>query len=137
MNDDLRPEYNLRELLKGAVRGKYAQKRRAKRASKVSQARLVARALENARLRRKLRPILRQHDVVRAALFGSFARGEAGPHSDLDVLVEFSGEKSLLDLVALKLELEQKTQRKVDVLTYRSLHPVIRDTILSEQVAIL
>jgi hypothetical protein len=90
-----------------------------------------------ANLRRRVLPILKQHDVKRAALFGSFARGEGTHHSDLDLLVEFKGSKSLLDLVALKQALEAKTRKKVDVLTYRALHPLIRDRILSEQVSIL
>jgi predicted nucleotidyltransferase len=85
----------------------------------------------------KIVPVLKRHDVVRAALFGSFVRGEAKKGSDIDILVEFKGEKSLLDLVALKLELEELLGREVDVLTYNSIHPFIRETILKEQVAIL
>ncbi len=89
------------------------------------------------RIRRRVIPILKRHDVKRAALFGSFAHGAQTKASDLDFLVEFKGQKSLLDLVALKLDLEEKTGRKVDVLTYRALHPTLRARILSEQVAIL
>ncbi len=90
-----------------------------------------------ASIQRRLLPILKRHDVSRAALFGSIARGEGNRKSDLDLLVEFKGKKSLLDLVALKLDLEEKTRRKVDVLTYRALHPAIRQRILNEQVPIL
>jgi predicted nucleotidyltransferase len=43
--------------------------------------------------------ILRKHDVKRASLFGSVVRGEATEDSDIDLLVEFEGRKSLLDLV--------------------------------------
>ncbi|OEU59105.1 MAG: hypothetical protein BA870_03800 [Desulfuromonadales bacterium C00003094] len=80
---------------------------------------------------------LKRHDVARAAIFGSFARGDAEENSDLDLLVEFVGEKSLLDLVGLKLELEESLRRSVDVRTCDALHPAIRDRILSEQVIIL
>lgn len=90
-----------------------------------------------ASLRRQVLPILKQHDVKRAAVFGSFARGEDTYRSDLDLLVEFKGDKSLLDLVALKQALEAKTRRKVDLLTYRALHPMIRKRILSERIEIL
>lgn len=90
-----------------------------------------------ATIRRQVIPILKQHDIKRAALFGSFARGEQTRKSDLDVLVEFRGSKSLLDLVALKQDLENKTGRKVDVLTYHALHSAIHDRILSEQVVLL
>ncbi len=90
-----------------------------------------------ASIRRAALPVLRRHDVKRAALFGSFARGENTKNSDLDLLIEFKGQKSLFDLVGLKLELEKEFRRKVDVVTYRALHPVIRDQVLKEQVAIL
>jgi len=80
---------------------------------------------------------LKSHDVARAAIFGSFVRGDAKEGSDLDILVEFKGEKSLLDLVGLKLEIEDSLGRNVDVLTYNALHPAIRERILNEQVRIL
>lgn len=88
-------------------------------------------------LRDGVSQILREHDVRRAAFFGSVATGEAGQDSDVDVLVEFSGEKSLLDLVDLKMELERALQRKVDVLTYESLAPLIRERVLDQQVTII
>jgi len=81
--------------------------------------------------------VLRTHSVKRAALFGSIARGEATEESDLDLLVEFEGRKSLLDLAGLRLELQESLQRRVDVLTYRSLHPLLKERILSDQVVIL
>ncbi len=92
---------------------------------------------ETTAIRRKLLPVLKRHDIARAALFGSYARGEGTRHSDLDILVEFKGKKSLLDLVELKYALEKNTGRKVDVLTFRALHPAIRERILSEQVPLL
>ncbi|MEM3623430.1 MAG: hypothetical protein QXR76_06660 [Candidatus Bathyarchaeia archaeon] len=53
------------------------------------------------------------------------------------MLVEFKGEKSLLDLAGLKIELEEILGKKVDVLTYNSLHPLLKDKILKEQKVIL
>ena len=64
-------------------------------------------------------------------------RGELTKDSDIDILVEFKGKKSLLDLVGLKQELEEILKRKVDVLTYNSLHPLLKDRILREQEVIL
>ncbi len=81
--------------------------------------------------------VLKKHGVKRAALFGSIVRGEATEDSDIDLLIEFEGKKSLLDLVGLKLELEELLKRKVDVVTYKSLHPLLREKILSEQEKIL
>lgn len=80
---------------------------------------------------------LEQNDVNRASFFGSLVRGELTDDSDIDILVDFKGKKSLLDLVGLKQELEDVLRRKVDVLTYKSLHPLLKDRILSEQEVIL
>lgn len=88
-------------------------------------------------IRTKAAPVLRRHGVVRAALFGSQARGEATEESDFDFLVEFGGEKSLLDLAALQIELEEALGKEVDVLTYRSLHPRVKDKVLRDQVPLL
>lgn len=85
------------------------------------------------KLKRKILPIIQSYEVKKAALFGSFVRGEAGKNSDIDMLVEFKGAKSLFDLVGLKIELEELLKRKVDVLTYKSLHPLLKKRILNEQ----
>jgi uncharacterized protein len=65
-------------------------------------------------------------------VFGSVARGEAGPESDVDLLVEMEAGRSFLDLVGLGQDLEDLLQRRVDVLTDASLHPRIRQQILAE-----
>lgn len=83
-----------------------------------------------------VQPILNRYDVKRAAIFGSVARGEAGKDSDIDMLVEFKGERSLLDIVSLKMDLENKLGRKVDILTYNSLHPALKESVSAHQVPI-
>ena len=82
-------------------------------------------------------PILKKYNVSRAGIFGSMARGEADEDSDLDLLVELPRDLSLLDLVGLKLELEETLCRKVDVLTYDSLYHLLREPILAEEVVII
>jgi predicted nucleotidyltransferase len=82
-------------------------------------------------------PILKRNGVVRAGIFGSFVRGEARKKSDIDILIKFKGRKSLLDLVGLKLELEEKLGKKVDIVEYSAIHPLIRDKVLKEQVRVL
>ncbi|HHT9153966.1 MAG TPA: nucleotidyltransferase family protein [Candidatus Hypogeohydataceae bacterium YC40] len=77
--------------------------------------------------------VLKRYKVKRAALFGSLVRGEATEESDIDLLIEFEGKRSLLDLAGLKLELLEMLNRQVDVLTYGSLHPLLKEMILSEQ----
>ena len=65
-------------------------------------------------------PVFRKYDVRRAGLFGSFARGEQRPASDLDFLVEFPMVVTLFTLGELKADLEEAFGRQCDVLTYSS-----------------
>jgi predicted nucleotidyltransferase len=86
-------------------------------------------------LQAKRRDILRiaaSHGARNVRLFGSAARGEDRPDSDVDLLVEMESGRSLLDLVALGQELEDLLHRKVDVLTDSSVHPAIRPNILAD-----
>ncbi len=53
------------------------------------------------------------------------------------MLVEFGGDKSLLDFAGLKLELEETLGRSVDVITYRGLSPRIRERVLQQHVRVL
>lgn len=89
-----------------------------------------------AQIRAKIIPILKDQGVVKAAIFGSYATGEAKSNSDVDLLVELEGRKSLFDLVGLKLDLEDALNKKIDLLTYDSIHPPLRDIILNEQMII-
>jgi len=89
------------------------------------------------RLRERVAPILRRLGVRRASVFGSLARGEDDEESDVDLLVELEPGRSLLDLAELKVELEEVLGRRVDVITYDSLHPLLRDRVLREQRRIL
>ena len=60
-------------------------------------------------LKKKIIPILKRNNVVKAGIFGSFARGEAKKSSDIDILIEVKAKKfSLLDLIRLEMELEKK-----------------------------
>ena len=88
-------------------------------------------------IRNKIVPILKHHGVIRAAVFGSFVRREMKEDSDIDILVELPKEKSLLDFVALKLELEETLGRKVDLVEYSTIHPLLKERVLKEQVPVL
>jgi len=70
---------------------------------------------------------LTDNGARRISLFGSYVSGEAGPESDLDILVEFSDRKSLLELVRLERELSEQLGMKVDLLTERSISPHLID----------
>jgi predicted nucleotidyltransferase len=72
------------------------------------------------------------HGAHNLRVFGSVARGEDHPDSDIDLLVDMEAGRSLLDLVALGQDLEDLLRRKVDVLTDVSVHHALRTRILSE-----
>ena len=90
-------------------------------------------------LREKRTDILRvaaSHGARKVRIFGSVARGETGPESDLDLLIDLEPGRSLLDHAALLLELEAILGCKVDVVTERGLRTRIRERVLREAVAL-
>jgi len=101
----------------------------------MSEIKKLSHKIEN--IKEKIVNVLKQYNVKKASLFGSIVRGEASDKSDIDLLIEFEGRKSLLDLAALKLELQELLKCKVDVLTYKSIHPSLKESILKEQLVIL
>jgi len=89
------------------------------------------------RLKEKRQEILRiaqAHGATNIRVFGSVARGEEGPDSDLDLLVEMKPESGLLDLVSLWQDLEDLLGYKVDVITEGGISPYLRDRIYAEAV---
>lgn len=88
-------------------------------------------------IKEKVIPALKRAGVLRSSLFGSFARGEASSESDVDLLVEFPDDRTMLDLIDLQNNLESALGKKVDLVTFRSLHHLLRDRILKEQIPIL
>lgn len=81
----------------------------------------------------KLIDICRANEVRKVSLFGSFVRGEAGPESDIDLIVAFLHPKGLLAFVKLERELSEAMGRKVDLLTEQAISPYLRKQILGEQ----
>jgi len=73
-----------------------------------------------------------RHGVGNVRVFGSASRGETGPESDLDLLVDLDPDRSLLDLGALLMDLQDLLGCKVDLVTEKALHWYIRDRVLSE-----
>ncbi len=90
-------------------------------------------------LKKIIVPILKKNDVVEAGIFGSYARGEQKKGSDIDILIRYNKKKkkSLLDLVGLKQELEEKLKKNIDLLTYDSINPLLKKYILTDEVKIL
>jgi len=82
-------------------------------------------------------PILKEAGVTRSSLFGSYVRGEEENDSDIDILVEFPRGKTLLDLVRLERKLKEALGKEIDVLTYKSISPLLKEYIQRDQVQIL
>jgi hypothetical protein len=75
-----------------------------------------------------------RYGIRNIRVFGSFARGEAEPESDLDLLVEYVPGQGGFAFVDFCDQVEELLGRKVDVVTEKSLHPLIRDKILAQAV---
>lgn len=82
---------------------------------------------------RAAEPRLRTLGIVRAAVFGSQVRGEAGPDSDVDILIELDGRRmSVFDLVGIEREVSELIAGPVDVVAAEHLKPQLRSIVLSE-----
>lgn len=82
---------------------------------------------------RDLKPqIMERHRIKRMRVFGSVGRGDAGPESDVDLIVEFEKIPSLLKYVGVQHAIEDMLGRKVDLLMEDEIHKALKERILSE-----
>lgn len=86
--------------------------------------------------RHEILQLASRHGAHNVRVFGSVARGEAGPTSDIDLLVQMDPGRSLLDLIELSQELESVLQRKVDIQTDEGLSPYLEQRIHAEAVSL-
>lgn len=84
------------------------------------------------RQRSEILRLASSHGAKNVRIFGSAARGEESPGSDVDFLVEMEKGRSLLDLVGLSQDLETLLGRKVDLLTDGGVSPYLKDQIYAE-----
>lgn len=87
-------------------------------------------------IRNIVAPIAKAHDVGRIYLFGSYARGEATPESDIDLRVDKGNLKGLFALGALYADLEDGLGKKLDLLTTGSLEQRFLQSIAKEEILI-
>lgn len=88
------------------------------------------------RHRTEVLEVAAKHGATDVRVFGSMARGEANEASDIDLLVRMEPGRSLFDLGALVMDLEDLLGRRVDVVTERGLRPRVRETVLRDAVPV-
>jgi predicted nucleotidyltransferase len=87
-------------------------------------------------IKQKVADVARLHGIERVYLFGSYARGEASPKSDIDICIKKGKIRTLLDLSAFYLDLEEKLGKKIDIVTTDSIKGDFKDKIETELVEI-
>ena len=73
-----------------------------------------------------------KYGAFNVRIFGFAVRGEEGPESDIDLLVELEPDRSLFDLGGLQDELQLLLGCEVDIVTEKGLHWYIRDQVINE-----
>ena len=87
-------------------------------------------------IKKKAIPVLRKYKITKAGIFGSYARGDYKKNSDIDMLVQ--PPKGIgFGFIGIQFELEKKLKKKVDLISYRAIHPLLKERILKEEVRIL
>jgi predicted nucleotidyltransferase len=85
----------------------------------------------------KIREYFKDKPVLKAYLFGSFARGEANQGSDIDILVELDYSKPIgLEFVQMQLDLQDLLNRKVDLISEKAVSKYIKPYIDKDKVMI-
>ena len=81
------------------------------------------------KIKSKIVKVLQKHGVTRAGVFGSYARGEEKKNSDIDILIE--PPKGIgLEFIGIKLDLEDELGRRVDLITYKGIHPLLKKSLI-------
>jgi len=87
--------------------------------------------------KQQILPVLERYAVKHAAIFGSFAKNCETVNSDIDLLIEPANSFTLFSMLQLEEELEEVTQRKIDIVEYGALKPSIQQEVLQSAVNIL
>lgn len=85
---------------------------------------------------KKIKKVLKKHNVKRGGLFGSFATGDFNAKSDVDVLVELADGTGLFEFIQMKQELEDILHMHVDLVEYSAIKPVLQKDILEQEIRI-
>ncbi len=90
------------------------------------------------KIKSKIINILKRNKISKAGIFGSYSRGEQKKDSDIDIVIEINDKNiSLLGFIGLKLKLEDVLGKKVDMVEYTAIKPLIKNRILNEEIRII
>ncbi|MBI2120269.1 MAG: nucleotidyltransferase family protein [Parcubacteria group bacterium] len=87
-------------------------------------------------IQQKTTPIFQHNEVEFAGLFGSYSRGEAAADSDVDILVRFRKQKSLLGIIGMENQLSDVLGKKVDLVTEKFLSRYFRDDVIRHTISL-
>lgn len=93
-------------------------------------------AMQVAEIKKRAEPVLRSFGIKRAAVFGSAARGEDRPDSDVDLLIAFGKPTGMIEYMRFLYEMERILQKKVDVVTEKSVNKFVRPHVERDLVTI-
>lgn len=88
-------------------------------------------------IKEKILPLLKENNVIKAGIFGSYARGEQNKKSDVDILVEITNGTDLIELIRLRNKLQKAIKKKVDLVEYGSMRKEIKHFILNDEIRII
>ena len=83
-------------------------------------------------IKESLSPFINEYGISKAGVFGSYARNQANESSDIDLIIDFQKEFGLIKLLNLKMLLEEKLGKKVDIIEYSCLKPDFANSVLKE-----
>ena len=88
-------------------------------------------------IKSKITPILKAAGARRASIFGSYARGQQNEKSDVDILIELPEGLSLFDFIEIQQNLEAALRKKVDLVEYKAIKPLLKKYILKDVMPVL
>jgi len=88
------------------------------------------------KIKSRIKKILKKYKVIKAGIFGSYARGEQTQRSDIDILVQLKKPLGFA-FIKMQFDLEKEIDKKGDIITYKSINPLLKKRILDEEVRII
>lgn len=82
-------------------------------------------------IKKQVVPLCKKYNCKKVALFGSYAKNIENNKSDIDILVELPSKFGIIRFASMKLELQKALQKDVDLITYKSISPYMKDSILN------